>query len=60
MQKYKVKIKGITPYMQHRMDDVKLGEWEKTRGLIIERDDVAKEDIVRAEYCCYRNNKTNC
>ena len=58
MQKYKVKIKGITPYMQHRMDDVKLGEWEKTRGLIIERDDVAKEDIVRAEYCCYRNNKT--
>jgi len=27
MKKYKIKIKGITPYMQKRMDDVKLEEW---------------------------------
>jgi len=59
MKKYKVKIKGVTPYMQHRMDDVKLEEWEKTRGLVIERDDVAKEDQVRAEFHCYRDLKNN-
>lgn len=41
MKKYKVKIKGLTPYMQHRMDDVKLDAWEKLRGPIHERDDVA-------------------
>lgn len=46
--------------MQHRMDDVKLEEWEKKRGLIIERDDVAKEDAVRAEYHCYRNGNGKC
>ncbi len=60
MKSYRVKIKGLTPYMQHRMDDVKLGQWEKKRGLIIERDDVAKEDVIRAEYHCYRNNDNKC
>ncbi len=56
MKKYKVKIKGVTPYMQHRMDDIKLEKWEKNRKRIIERDDVDKEDAVRAEYHCYRNS----
>lgn len=60
MKTFKVKIKGVTPYMQHRMDDIKLEEWEKKRGLIMERDDVAKEDIVRAEYHCYRNGNGKC
>lgn len=60
MKTFKVKIKGVTPYMQHRMDDIKLEEWEKKRGLIIEREDVAKEDIVRAEYHCYRNGNGKC
>jgi hypothetical protein len=58
MKRYKIKIiaNPIYPYyMQHRMDDVKLEEWEKTRGRIIERDDVAKEDLLRAEYVLYRN-----
>jgi hypothetical protein len=50
MKKFKVRIEGITPYMQHRMDDVKLEDWEKNRKLIIERDDIAKEDIARAEF----------
>ena len=54
MQKFEVTLEGKTPYMQHRMDDQKLEEWEKNRGLIIERDDVAKEDAIRAEYHCYR------
>lgn len=57
MKKYKVKISGVTPYMQHRMDDTKLEEWEKNRKLIIERDDVAKEDQIRAEFHAYRDNK---
>lgn len=60
MKTYKVKIKGLTPYMQHRMDDVKLDAWEKLRGPIHERDDVAHEDMVRAEYHCYRNKDGIC
>jgi len=60
MKSYKVKIVGVTPYMQHRMDDTKLEEWEKKRGFIIERDDVAKEDLVRAEFHCYRNKNKKC
>lgn len=57
---YKVKIQGITPYMQHRMDDVKLEEWEKNRKQIIERPDVSKADTTRAEFHCYRNNDGQC
>lgn len=60
MKTYKVKIKGITPYMQHRMDDIKLDEWEKNRRQIIERPDVAHEDAVRAEFHCYRNGTGKC
>lgn len=58
MKKFEVKIKGITPYLQHRMDDQKLEDWEKKRGRIIERDDVAKEDLVRAEFHSYRDETT--
>lgn len=57
---YKVKIEGITPYMQHRMDDIKLEEWEKNRKQIIERPDVNIEDTKRAEYHCYRNKDGHC
>ena len=60
MQKFKVEIVGVTPYMQHRMDDAKLEEWEKNRGRVIERDDVNKEDAVRAEFHCYRNSDGKC
>ena len=55
MKKYKIKIEGVTPYMQHRMDDVKLEQWEKNRKQIIERSDVAKEDQVRAEFHSYND-----
>lgn len=55
MKKYKVIIEGVTPYMQHRMDDVKLDQWEKLRGPIHERPEVSREDSVRAEYHCYRS-----
>lgn len=57
MKKYKVEIKSKTPYMQHRMDDAKLEEWEKNRKLIIERDDVSKEDQIRAEFHSYQDNE---
>lgn len=55
MKKYTVQIEGITPYMQHRMDDVKLEEWEKNRKLIIERDDISKADSFRAEFHSYND-----
>lgn len=55
MKKYNVVIKGKTPYMQHRMDDKSLEEWEKNRGRIIERPEVSKEDIMRAEYHAYKS-----
>jgi hypothetical protein len=57
MKKYQVKIKGITPYMQHRMDDQKLEDWEKNRKYIIEREDIAKEDLDRALYHSYNDNE---
>lgn len=60
MQKFKVKIKAkeIWPYyMQHRMDDMKLEEWEKKRGFVVERDDINKADAVRAEFHAHKNGK---
>lgn len=52
---YKVEIEGVTPYMQHRMDDQKLEAWEKNRKHVIERPDVNQEDYKRAEFHAYRN-----
>lgn len=60
MKQYKVVISGVTPYMQHRMDDQKLEAWEKRRGPIHERDDIAHEDAIRAEYHCYRSADGPC
>lgn len=58
--KYKVKIEGVTPYMQHRMDDTKLEEWEKNRKHIIERPEISHADLVRAEFHAYRNSEGKC
>lgn len=55
---YKVKISGITPYMQKRMDDQTLENWEKNRKLLIERPDLNNEDYKRAEFCCYRSTES--
>jgi hypothetical protein len=60
MKTYQIKIQGLTPYLQHRMDDQKLEVWEKNRGLIMERPDIAQTDLVRAEYHCYRNGNGKC
>ncbi len=59
MKRFKVTI-FTEKYMQHRMDDKKLEDWEKERGKIIERDDIAKEDLIRAEFHCYRNSNNKC
>jgi hypothetical protein len=42
------------------MDSIKLEEWEKNRKLIIERPEVAQEDLIRAEFHCYRNVDGKC
>jgi hypothetical protein len=42
------------------MDDQKLEAWEKERGGIIEREDIAHTDLVRAEFHCYRNIDNKC
>lgn len=60
MKQFKITIKGLTPYMQHRMDDQKLEEWEKCRRQIVERPEVSQTDAVRAEYHCYRNADGQC
>lgn len=60
MKTYKIKIQGLTPYLQHRMDDQKLEAWEKSRGQIMERPDISLEDLKRAEFHCYRNGNAKC
>ena len=60
MKKYSITVKGITPYMQCRMDDAKLEDWEKNRKSIIERPEVSQADAIRAEFHCYRNTGGQC
>ncbi len=60
MKEFKVTIKGLSPYMQHRMDDLKLEQWEKLRNPVMERPEVSQEDATRAEYHCYRNKDGKC
>lgn len=60
MKQFEVTIKGVTPYMQDRMDDVKLEQWVKNRGMIHEHADASKEDATRAEFACYRNEQGKC
>jgi len=56
MKKYQVTLKSKSPYLQHRMDTMKLEEWEKQPHRLIEaRPELAQEDCVRAEFYCYRN-----
>jgi hypothetical protein len=53
MRKFKLQIVGVTPYMQHRMDDKKLAEWEKSRGRIIENSDAATPEEKLAHFHSY-------
>lgn len=56
---YTVTIKGITPYMQHRMDDTKLAEWEVRRKKIIEREGLNTEDEKTAAYHSFIDDDGN-
>lgn len=56
---YKVKVKGSSPYMQHRMDDRKLEDWEKERGPLFERDSLADDKSKRAAYHSYIDENNN-
>lgn len=57
--KYSVTIKGVTPYMQHRMDDEKLAEWETRRKKIIERDNLDTEAEKLAAYHSFIDENGN-
>jgi hypothetical protein len=57
MREFKVKVKGVTPYLQHRMDDAQLSEWEKKRGNIIERDGLNDEPEKKAAFHSYIDMK---
>lgn len=59
MRQFKLQIKGVTPYMQHRMDDKKLAEWEVARGKIIERDGLNDEPAKKAAFHAYIDNEGN-
>ena len=60
MKEFEVRLRSKTPYMQHRMDDQKLEEWERNHSLTVTRPDVAQADAVRAEFHCYRNSNGKC
>lgn len=53
MRKFKVLVIGVTPYMQHRMDDKKLAEWEKSRGRIIENENASTPEYKLAMFHSY-------
>lgn len=59
MQNWNCRIDGVTPYMQHRMDDIPLEDWEMgKRGNIIERIDATWPTIKSAEYHSYFDEST--
>jgi hypothetical protein len=53
MRKFEVKVTGVTPYMQHRMDTQKLKDWEDKRGRIIERDGLNTDEEKTAMFHSY-------
>lgn len=53
MRRMSVKLKSVTHYMQHRMDDQKLEQWEKSRGAILENNHIADELEKRALFHSY-------
>lgn len=57
--KFKAKV-HMEKYMQHRMDDQKLEDWEKQRSKVIEREGINQDDATRAEFHCYRNGNGKC
>lgn len=59
MKKYTISITGITPYMQHRMDDATLAEWEQRHNPVITANKSADPDSTRALFHSYIDNEGN-
>lgn len=59
MRTFKVTINGVTPYMQHRMDDTKLKVWEQSRGRIIEREGLTTDEEKMALFHSYIDDNGN-
>lgn len=59
MKSFLVTIKGKTPYMQHRMDDTKLEEWEKKHSLVITPNNASEEHAKRAQFHSHCDNDGN-
>lgn len=49
MRKFRIQVEGVTPYMQHRMDDIKLEQWVKQRGPTYESYDISNP-LVLADF----------
>ena len=56
-RRFRIVLKSTSAYMQHKMDDVKLAEWEKKRGKIIERQGLDITDYKQALYHSYNDDK---
>lgn len=59
MKSFLITISGITPYMQHRMDDISLQEWEKVHSSIITPSKSAQPDYNRALFHSYVDSSGN-
>lgn len=46
MKRFEIVVSGVTPYMQHRMDDIKLEKWVKERGPLYERYDISDPEVI--------------
>lgn len=58
MRKFKVSVIGVSPYMQHRMDDVKLESWVKSRGQRYEKYSITDPEVI-ADYHSHMDTKGN-
>ena len=46
MREFIVTVSSVTPYLQHRMDDIKLEQWVKQRGPTYERYDISSPELI--------------
>jgi hypothetical protein len=57
MRKYQISIRGISPYMQHRMITQILVDANESRGKIIENKGKNLTDMEKARQCAYFDEK---
>jgi len=59
MQKFAITITGLTPYMQHRMDDLTLQQWEEKHSPVVTASKSKDPDHVRAMFHSFIDNDNN-